>query len=116
VSSDVDSSYDADIAAAARVATETMEACEAVNDTSPPDVVRQCSGDSPVVLRQCSGDSPVVLRLRYWIQPPTIQRTWNAQNAVTEAVEAAFEREGTRVPLPQRELSNRPRAEDGGTA
>ncbi|WP_241154872.1 mechanosensitive ion channel family protein [Halorubrum sp. CSM-61] len=97
LTTDVGIDYDADVAAAARVATEAMEECDAVNDAPSPDVIR----------RQF-GDSAVVLRLRYWIQPPTIQRKWNAQNAVVEAVKAAFEREGIRIPFPQRELSNRP--------
>ena len=96
LTTDVGVDYDADIAAAARVATEAMEECDAVNDTPPPDVIRRSFGDSAVVLR-----------LRYWIQPPTIQRKWNAQNAVIEAVKAAFDREGIRIPFPQRELSNR---------
>jgi len=96
LTTDVGVDYDADIAAAARVATEAMEGCDAVNDTPPPDVIRRSFGDSAVVLR-----------LRYWIQPPTIQRKWNAQNAVIEAVKAAFEREGVRIPFPQRELSDR---------
>ena len=97
LTTDVGIDYDADVATAARVATEAMEECDAVNDTPSPDVIR--SG---------FGDSEVVLRLRYWIQPPTIQRKWNAQNAVVEAVKAAFEREEIRIPFPQRELSNRP--------
>ncbi|ELZ42183.1 mechanosensitive channel [Halorubrum saccharovorum DSM 1137] len=97
LTTDVGIDYDADIAAAARVATEAMEECDAVNDTPSPDVIRRRFGDSEVVLR-----------LRYWIQPPTIQHKWNAQNAVIEAVKAAFDREGIRIPFPQRELSNRP--------
>jgi len=97
LTTDVGIDYDADVATAARVATEAMEGCDAVKDAPSPDVIR----------RQF-GDSAVVLRLRYWIQPPTIQRKWNAQNAVIEAVKAAFEREGIRIPFPQRELSNRP--------
>ncbi|PHQ37580.1 mechanosensitive channel [Halorubrum persicum] len=97
LTTDVGIDYDADVATAARVATEAMEECDAVNDTPAPDVIR--SGFA---------DSAVVLRLRYWIQPPTIQRKWNAQNAVIEAVKAAFEREAIRIPFPQRELSTRP--------
>ena len=96
LTTDVGIDYDADIATAARVATAAMDDCDAVVATPSPDVIRHRFGDSAVVLR-----------LRYWIQPPTIQRKWTAQNAVIEAVKEAFEREGIEIPFPQRELSRR---------
>jgi len=96
LTTDVGVDYDADVTTAARVATEAMDGCDAVNETPSPDVIRHRFDDSAVVLR-----------LRYWIQPPTIQRKWTAQNAVIEAVKKAFEREGVGIPFPQRELSHR---------
>jgi len=96
LTTDVGIDYDADIATAARVATEAMNGCDAVIETPSPDVVRHRFDDSAVVLR-----------LRYWIQPPTVQRKWKAQNAVIEAVKTSFEREGIGMPFPQRELSQR---------
>ena len=81
----------------------------------------------PDVVMDQFGASSVVLTLRFWIDDPTIQRKWQAQNAVVEAVKRAFEREGIKIPYPQRELSGRdetdglriaptravPRADDG---
>ena len=97
LTTDVGVDYDTDVSRAARVATEAIADCDAVIDTPAPDVIRRGFEDSAVVLR-----------LRYWISPPTIQRKWNAQNAVIEAVKQAFEREEIRIPFPQRELSARP--------
>lgn len=99
LTTDVGIDYETDVPTAARVATEAMEDCDAVIDTPPPDVIRKGFDDSAVLLR-----------LRYWIQPPTIQRKWGAQNAVIESVKAAFEREGITIPFPQRAVSTRPGA------
>lgn len=58
------------------------------------------------------GNSAVVLDIRFWIDNPSARRRWRAQNAVIQAVKSAFDREGIKIPFPQRELSGR--AETGG--
>ena len=93
---DVGVDYDVDVASAARIAEEAREECDEVVDTPRPDVVMDEFGGSAVVLT-----------LRFWIDDPTIQRKWAAQNAVVDAVKRAFEREGVKIPYPQRELSGR---------
>ncbi|MFC7226917.1 mechanosensitive ion channel family protein [Salinirubellus salinus] len=94
---DVGIDYDVDVAEAAQIAEAAMTECDAVVDTPRPDVVMDQFGGSAVVLT-----------LRFWIDDPTIQRKWQAQNAVVESVKRAFEREGVKIPYPQRELSGRP--------
>ena len=58
------------------------------------------------------GGSAVVLELRFWIDKPSSRRRWRAQTAVIGAVKSGFEREGIKIPFPQRELMSR--AEEGG--
>jgi small-conductance mechanosensitive channel len=101
ITTDVGIDYDADVATAASVARDAMERCESVSDSPSPDVVRTAFDDSAVALR-----------LRYWIDKPTIQHKWRAQNEVIEAVKGAFESEGIKIPFPQRELMGR--EETGG--
>jgi small-conductance mechanosensitive channel len=91
--------YETDVGTAAAVAVEAMERIDEVAAQPPPDVVREGFADSAVVLR-----------LRYWITTPTVQEKWRAQNAVVEAVKAAFEAEGIKIPFPQRELTGREEA------
>ena len=97
VTVDVGVDYDVNVTDAARIAESAMEGCDEVVD----------SPRSDVVIDQF-GASSVVLTLRFRIDEPTIQRKWAARNAVVEAVKDAFEREGSKVPYPQRELSGRP--------
>ena len=91
--------YDDDLAEAAAVAVEAMESCEAVSEAPAPDVVLDSFADSAVVLR-----------LRFWIDRPTSGLARRAQNEVVEAVKLAFEREGIKIPYPQRELTGREEA------
>lgn len=97
VTVDVGVDYDVNVTDAARIAESAMEGCDEVVDSPRPDVVIDQFGASSVVLT-----------LRFRIDEPTIQRKWAARNAVVEAVKDAFEREGSKVPYPQRELSGRP--------
>jgi len=101
VTVDVGVDYDTDVEHAAAVAEEAMRDLGA-------DVLR--SNPAPDVVLDRFGDSAVVLTLRFWIDDPTIRRKWRAQNAVLEAVKTAFEREGIKIPFPQRELAARPEA------
>lgn len=93
---DVGVDYGADPGEAAEVAEAAMADCEELPDDPAPDVV----------LSEFA-DSSVVLTCRFWIRDPTVSRKWEAQNAVVEAVKAAFEREGIEIPFPQRTVSSR---------
>jgi len=93
---DVGVDYGADPGEAAAVAEAAMTDCEELPDDPAPDVV----------LSEFA-DSAVVLTCRFWIREPSISRKWEAQNAVVEAVKAAFEREGISIPFPQRTVSTR---------
>jgi small conductance mechanosensitive channel len=93
---DVGVDYDTDIGNAATVAQEAMEARDEVWDRRSPEVVYERFGDNAVVLG-----------LRFWIHRPTIRKKWAAQNAVVEAVKAAYEREGITIPFPQRTVGAR---------
>jgi small-conductance mechanosensitive channel len=97
---DVGVDYDADPGEAAEVAREAMADCDELLDDPAPDVV----------ISEFASSS-VVLTCRFWIYEPSISRKWEAQNAMVEAVKAAFEREGIQIPFPQRTVSSR---EDSG--
>ena len=83
------------------VALAEMESLEEVMSQPSPEVI-------PVEF----GDSAVVLELRFWVEDPTPQRRWQARQAVIHAVKLVFDREGIKIPFPQRELSGR--EEKGG--
>jgi small conductance mechanosensitive channel len=93
---DVGVDYDTDVGRAMEVAADAMAGLDEVRDHPTPEVVVDRFGDSAVGLT-----------LRFWISDPTIRRKWDAQNAVAEAVKAAFETEGIEIPFPQRVLSGR---------
>ncbi|WP_327052232.1 mechanosensitive ion channel family protein [Halomicrococcus gelatinilyticus] len=57
-------------------------------------------------------ESAVVLELRFWIDRPSSRRKWRAITAVIADVKTAFDREGVKIPFPQREVSSR--EETGG--
>ena len=96
---DVGVDYDADPGEAAAVAREAMAECDELLDDPEPDVVISEFGDSSIVLA-----------CRFWIYEPSISRKWEAQNAMIEAVKAAFDREGIEIPFPQRTVSSREEA------
>ena len=93
--------YDADPEAAAEVARDSLDEVEAILDVPTPQVV----------LKRFD-DSAVVLGVRAWIGEPSARRKWRARTAMISAVKAAFEREGIKIPFPQRELTGR--EESGG--
>lgn len=98
---DVGIDYEADPEFAETVALEAIEGIDTVTETPPPKVFPKSFGDSAVVL-EC----------RFWIERPTPPKKWRTQAAVVNAVKTAFDREGIKIPYPQRELSGR--AETGG--
>jgi len=93
---DVGIDYDSDPEHAKTVALEAIKAIDVVADAPPPQIVPKRFGDSAVVLE-----------MRFWIDHPTPPRKWNATERVVTQVKAAFEREGIKIPFPQRELSGR---------
>ncbi|WP_136686754.1 mechanosensitive ion channel family protein [Halorhabdus amylolytica] len=98
---DVGIDYESDPERAKAVALEAIKEVDSVADGPPPQIVPKKFGDSAVVLE-----------MRFWIDHPTPPRKWNAVSGVVTGVKAAFEREGIKIPFPQRELSGR--AETGG--
>jgi small-conductance mechanosensitive channel len=93
--------YEADVERAADLAQETMKELDEVLTVPTP----------KVVLKEF-GDSAVTLVLRCWIDKPSARRQWRARTAVIESVKSAFDREGVKIPFPQRELTGR--RESGG--
>jgi small-conductance mechanosensitive channel len=93
--------YDADPQEAADVARDALDDVEAILDVPTPQVV----------LKRFD-DSAIVLGVRAWIGEPSARRKWRARTAMISAVKAAFEREGIKIPFPQRELTGR--EESGG--
>jgi small-conductance mechanosensitive channel len=93
--------YDADPREAAEIARGALDEVGEILDVPTPQVV----------LKRFA-DSSVVLGVRAWIGEPSARRKWRARTAMISAVKAAFEREGIKIPFPQRELTGR--EESGG--
>lgn len=98
---DVGVDYSTDLGVASRVAREAMQEVDDILSVPQPQVV----------LKEF-GNSAIVLGLRFWIDKPSARRRWRAQSGVIRAVKAAFDREGIKIPFPQRELMGR--MEEGG--
>lgn len=93
--------YSTDIEHAMEVARDAVKEIDEVMAVPQPDVVVTEFGNSAVILD-----------VRFWIDKPSARRRWRAKTAAIRAVKTAFEREGIKIPFPQRELSGR--AETGG--
>jgi small-conductance mechanosensitive channel len=98
---DVGVDYDTDPERAQDIAIEAIDDVAAVAPTPPPEAIPKAFADSAVIIE-----------LRFWIDRPTPQQKWRATAGVVGAVKEAFDREGIKIPFPQRELSGR--AETGG--
>jgi small-conductance mechanosensitive channel len=98
---DVGVDYATDLDLAIETTTAAMREVEEILTVPQPQVV----------LKEF-GNSAIVLELRFWIDKPSSRRRWRAQTAVVRAVKTAFDREGIKIPFPQRELMGR--AEEGG--
>ncbi|WP_227356795.1 mechanosensitive ion channel family protein [Haladaptatus salinisoli] len=66
----------------------------------------------PTAVPTSFGESAVLLELRFWIDRPSSRRKWRAIAAVIGGVKAAYDREGIKIPFPQREVATR--EETGG--
>ncbi len=93
--------YGTDLDVARDAATEAMREVDDVLAVPQPQVV----------LKEFS-NSAITLGLRFWIDKPSSRRRWRAQTAVVQSVKQAFDREGIKIPFPQRELMGR--VEEGG--
>jgi small-conductance mechanosensitive channel len=98
---DVGVDYATDTDRATEVAQEALDGIDHITEAPPPRVVPKSFGDSAVVLE-----------LRFWIDRPTPPKKWQAIGSAVRSIKAAFDREGIKIPYPQRELSGR--AETGG--
>ena len=98
---DVGIDYDADPRHAADVARDAVREIDSVMRVPTPQVV----------VKEFV-DSAVLLGVRVWIDNPSARRKWRTRTAVVGAVKEVFEREGVKIPFPQRELTGR--EETGG--
>ncbi|WP_394739691.1 mechanosensitive ion channel family protein [Natronococcus roseus] len=98
---DVGVDYAADVERASELAVETVA-----------DLEKSIDAPSPQVVTKSFGDSSVVFGVRFWIDKPSARRHAEARTAAIHAIKATFEREGIKIPYPQRELTGR--AETGG--
>ncbi|MFB6134221.1 MAG: mechanosensitive ion channel family protein [Halanaeroarchaeum sp.] len=97
----VDIDYDADPEHAQDVAVDALA-----------DVEKLLSVPRPQAITRSLGDSGVTLEIRFWIDKPSARRRARVTSAAIRAIKEAFDREGIKIPFPQRELSGR--AETGG--
>jgi small-conductance mechanosensitive channel len=67
---------------------------------------------TPQVVVDEFADSAILIEIRFWIDKPSSRRRWRAKQEVIKSVNDAFDREGIKIPYPQRELSGR--SETGG--
>ncbi|WP_458207775.1 mechanosensitive ion channel family protein [Haladaptatus sp. NG-SE-30] len=93
--------YSADLQQAITVAERAM-----VDQTSVLEVPR------PSAVLTEFGESAILLELRFWIDRPSSRRQWRAITAVIAAVKTTYDREGIKIPFPQREVATR--EETGG--
>ncbi|RDZ44042.1 mechanosensitive ion channel family protein [Haloferax sp. Atlit-10N] len=97
---DVGIDYEADIEHAESVAEEALTDLKFVEDVPKPQVM-------PTTF----GDSSIGLQLRFWITNPSAPRRAQAKAEVLRSVKLAFDREGIKIPYPQRELLAREEAD-----
>jgi len=98
VSVEVGIDYDADVGRAAEIAERAMVECDDETILDNP---------SPLVVGKEFGDSAVVLDCRFWIANPAARRMYHAQDTIIQVIKDTFEREGIKIPYPQRELMAR---------
>lgn len=88
--------YDADPEHASEVASGALR-----------EVDRVLTVPRPRVVTSRFGDSAIVLELRFWIDKPSARRRALAISEAIKAVSKAFQKEGIKIPFPQREVSER---------
>ena len=67
---------------------------------------------APRVVVTGFGESSIDFHARVWIDKPSTRRRWRAKEGMIKEIDAAFAREGIKIPYPQRELTGR--EESGG--
>ncbi|KAB1194011.1 mechanosensitive ion channel [Haloferax sp. MBLA0076] len=97
---DVGIDYETDIDHAEDVAREALTDLQFVESVPEPQVV-------PTTF----GDSSIGLQLLFWITNPSAPRRMRAKAEVLRNVKTAFDREGIKIPFPQRELLAREEAD-----
>lgn len=93
--------YSTDLDTAREVALDAIQDLDEILSVPQPQIV----------LKEF-GASAVILEIRFWIDKPSSRRRWRAKTAVIASVKSAFDREGIKIPFPQRELMGR--LEEGG--
>jgi len=56
---------------------------------------------SPQVVTKRFDDSAIVLELRFWIENPSMRRSWKARTEAMEGIKESFDREGVVIPFSQ---------------
>ncbi|KTG27207.1 mechanosensitive ion channel family protein [Haloferax profundi] len=97
---DVGIDYETDIDHAEEVAREALTDLQFVEGVPEPQVM-------PTTF----GDSSIGLQLLFWITNPSAPRRMRAKAEVLRNVKTAFDREGIKIPFPQRELLAREEAD-----
>ncbi|KAB1196020.1 MULTISPECIES: mechanosensitive ion channel family protein [Haloferax] len=97
---DVGIDYETDIEHAETVAKEALTDLEFVE-----------SVPEPQVMPKAFEDSSIGLQLLFWITNPSAPRRMRAKAEVLRKVKLAFDREGIKIPFPQRELLAREEAD-----
>jgi small-conductance mechanosensitive channel len=97
---DVGIDYETDIERAEEVAKEALADLESVENVPEPQV-----------MPKAFEDSSIGLQLLFWITNPSAPRRMRAKAEVLRNVKLAFDREGIKIPFPQRELLAREEAD-----
>ncbi len=92
--------------------TSDVERASELIETTMEDLDLAQAAPAPQVVSKGFGDSAVLLSARFWIDKPSARRRWQARTDAIGAIKDAFEKEGIKIPYPQRELSGR--TERGG--
>ncbi|WP_331232658.1 mechanosensitive ion channel family protein [Natronorarus salvus] len=73
---------------------------------------------SPQVVTKRFDDSAIVIELRFWIENPSMRRSWKARTEAMEGIKESFDREGIVIPFSQHVHSfrNGEQLLDGDTA
>jgi small conductance mechanosensitive channel len=91
--------YDADLEHVSETLADAIEGVDIARDVPAPQVI--VTG---------FGDSSIDFEARVWIDKPSSRRRWRVKERMIKEINAAFAREGIKIPYPQRELTGREEA------